>query len=78
MLGWLGLTAGKPQGRSLCVWGVASGSAASHPDPGSSGMVEFSEESRYSRPVPNPATTPRQELGMVSLRQVSFGKEEET
>ena len=26
----------------------------------------------------NPATTPRQELGMVSLRQVSFGKEEET
>ena len=37
---------GKPQGRSLCVWGVASGSAASHPDPGSSGMVEFSEESR--------------------------------
>ena len=43
---WLGLTVGKPQGRSLCVWGVASGSAASHPDPGSSGMVEFSEESR--------------------------------
>ncbi len=34
--------------RSLCVWGVASGSAASHPDPGSSGMVEFSEESRHS------------------------------
>ena len=26
----------------------------------------------------NPATTPRQELGMVSLRQESFGKEEET
>ena len=26
----------------------------------------------------NPATTPRQELGMVSLRQVSFGKEAET
>jgi len=46
-LGWLGLTVGKPQGRSLCVWGVASGSAASHPNPGSSGMVEFSEESRY-------------------------------
>ncbi len=45
-LGWLGLTVGKPQGRSLCVWGVASGSAASHPNPGSSGMVEFSEESR--------------------------------
>src|SRR5208282_4397207 len=44
-LGWLGLTVGKPQGRSLCVWGVASGSAASHLDPGSSGMVEFSEES---------------------------------
>ena len=40
-----GLTVGKPQGRSLCVWGVASGSAASHPDPGSSAMVEFSEES---------------------------------
>ena len=36
-------------GRSLCVWGVASGSAASHPDPGSSGMVEFSEESHYFR-----------------------------
>src|SRR5208337_5687869 len=47
MLGWLGLTVGKPQGRSLCVWGVASGSAASHPDPGSSGMVELSEESEY-------------------------------
>ena len=46
MLGWLGLTVGKPRGRSLCVWGVASGSAASHPDLGSSGMVEFSEESR--------------------------------
>jgi len=45
-LGWLGLTVGKPQGRSRCVWGVASGSAASHPNPGSSGMVEFSEESR--------------------------------
>ena len=45
-LGWLGLTGGKPQGRSLCVWGVASGSAASHPNPGSSGMVEFSEESQ--------------------------------
>ena len=44
-LGWLELTVGKPQGRSLCVWGVASGSAASHPNPGSSGMVEFSEES---------------------------------
>src|SRR5271166_349634 len=26
----------------------------------------------------NPATTPCQKLGMVSLRQVSFGKEEET
>ena len=26
----------------------------------------------------NPATAPRQELGMVSLRQVSFGREEET
>ena len=47
-LGWLGLTVGKPQGRSLCVWGVASGSAASHPDPGSSAMVEFSEESQFS------------------------------
>src|SRR5208282_2233229 len=46
-LGWLGLTVGKPQGRSLCAWGVASGSAASHPDPGSSGMVEFSEESPF-------------------------------
>ena len=40
-------------GRSLCVWGrphkwgsPSSGSAASHPDPGSSGMVEFSEEGR--------------------------------
>ena len=31
-----------------------------------------------SRPGAFPATTPRQELGMVSLRQVSFGKEEET
>ena len=31
-----------------CVWGVASGSAASHPNPGSSGMVEFSEESQKS------------------------------
>ena len=48
-LGWLGLTVGKPQGRSLCVWGVASNSAASHPNPGSSGMVEFSEESRRDR-----------------------------
>jgi len=46
-LGWLGLTVGKPQGRSLCVWGVASGSAASHPNPGSSEMVEFSEKSRF-------------------------------
>gem|GEM_PF-1748527 len=35
---------------SLCVWGVASGSAASHPDPGSSGMVEISEESRKIHP----------------------------
>ena len=26
----------------------------------------------------NPSTTPREELGMVSLRQESFGKEEET
>jgi len=43
---WLGLTVGKLQGRSLCIWGVASGSAASHPDPGSSGMVEISEESQ--------------------------------
>ena len=53
-LGWLGLTVGKPQGRSLCVWGrphkwgsPRSGSAASHPNPGSSGMVEISEESQY-------------------------------
>ncbi len=44
-LGWLGLTVGKPQGRSPYIWGVASGSAASHPDPDSSGMVEISEES---------------------------------
>ncbi|MGD0043749.1 MAG: hypothetical protein ABSE84_25645, partial [Isosphaeraceae bacterium] len=51
-LGWLGLTVGKPQGRSLCVWGVASGSAASHPNPGSSGMVELSEESRFPVAVP--------------------------
>jgi hypothetical protein len=36
VLGWLGLTAGKPQGRGLEIWGVASGSAASHPDPGNS------------------------------------------
>ena len=47
-LGWLGLTVGKPQGRSPCVRGVASSSAASHPNPGSSGMVEFSEESLFS------------------------------
>ncbi len=50
--GWLGLTVGKPQGRSLCDWGVASGSAASHPNPGSSGMVETSEESRFFCIVP--------------------------
>jgi hypothetical protein len=51
-LGWLGLTEGKPQGRGLGIWGVASGSAASHPDPGNSCLVEFREESRSSRPVP--------------------------
>jgi len=48
-LGWLGLTVGKPQGRSRGIWGVAFGSATSHPDPGSSAMVEFSEESRRKR-----------------------------
>src|SRR5208337_2528852 len=58
MLGWLGLTVGKPQGRSLCVWGVASGSAASHPDPGSSGMVELSEESRPLSPKCRTASLP--------------------
>ena len=30
-----------------CAWASPPGSAASHPDPGSSGMVEFSEESHY-------------------------------
>jgi len=33
-LGWLGLTAGKPQGPSLGNWGVTFVSAASHPDSG--------------------------------------------
>ncbi len=44
--GWLGLTAGKPQGGGLRVWGVASGSAASQPNSGSPDLVEFGEESR--------------------------------
>src|SRR5271157_1474164 len=76
-LGGLELTVGKPQGRSLCVWGVASGSAASHSDPGSSGMVEFSEESPFrhfsanttesrSRRPTNP--TRQRGLPQVSLR----------
>ena len=67
-LGWLGLTVVKPRGRSLCVWGVASGSAASHSDPGSFGMVELSEESHFfaaetrpfrgrEEPAPPEATT---------------------
>src|SRR5208337_3538235 len=49
-LGWLGLTAGKPQGGGLRVWGVASGSAASHPNSGSPDLVEFGEESRKINP----------------------------
>src|SRR5208337_2539118 len=48
-LGWLGLTAGKPHGGGLRVWGVASGSAASHPNSGSPDLVEFGEESRRIR-----------------------------
>ena len=35
VLGWLGLTVGKPQDRSQSIWGVAFGSATSHPDLGS-------------------------------------------
>jgi len=45
--GWLGLTAGKPQSRSLGNWGVAF--AASHPDPCSPPLVEICEESRSLR-----------------------------
>src|SRR5208337_5640998 len=41
-----------PAPKPPCVWGVASSSAASHPNPGSSGMVEFSEESRNSCTFP--------------------------
>ncbi len=56
-LGWLGLTGGKPRGRSQCVWGrphewgsPRSGSAANHPDSGIFGRVEFREESRQIHP----------------------------
>jgi len=55
VFGWLGLNAEKPQGPSLGNWGVASGSAASHPDPGNSYMVEFSEESRNDLPRNRPS-----------------------
>jgi hypothetical protein len=34
VLGWLGLTEGKPQVGSVWIWGVAFGSAASHPGTG--------------------------------------------
>ncbi len=54
--GWLGLTVRKPRGHNLCVWGrphnrgaPRSGSAASHADPGSTGMLEFGEESPEER-----------------------------
>ena len=83
-VGWLGLTMGKPQGRSLCVWGVASGSAASHPAPGSTGMVEFSEESRgcacryalFERGSPTkPGRKPRKFLHQAASRSLDlFGK----
>src|SRR5208337_192250 len=53
-LGWLGLTAGKPQGGGLRVWGVASGSAASHPNSGSPDLVEFGEESQKFRNESSP------------------------
>jgi len=47
MLGWLELTAGKPQSRGQRVWGVAFGSAASHPASFRFGVVEIREESRF-------------------------------
>ena len=50
----LGLTAGKPQGGGLRVWGVASGSAASHPNSGSPDLVEFGEESQKFRNESSP------------------------
>src|SRR5271157_4371269 len=62
---------GKPQGRSLCVWGVASGSAASHPDPGSSGMVEFSEESRDFRLVFGAPTKALEQMDLAGLPEVA-------
>src|SRR5271157_364085 len=51
-LEWSGGAHRRSGTRVRCVWGVASGSAARHPDSGSSGMVEISEESRNELQCP--------------------------